>query len=421
MLHSRKTGLAVALAMATALAAWPAASQTLTFVTWQKDDPAYGPWWEEVIAKFQGAREGVTVEMTKVARDDFADTMYTMFAGGTPPDIVHLAAFEYQPFADEGFLDSLDPYIEEAGRSLEGWAGQDVCVWEEETYCINLLYTGYMLAYNEKLLKEAGIEEVPTDWESYIAAAKAATRDTNGDGQPDVYGVGMISAAGTNLMHEMLNFVLDAGGSWTEDGEPAFDSPAVVEGLRRWKQIYTERLTPRDLDGGSVRQLLVEGRVAMQMDGPWIAPILKTAAPEIQPNLKLAKSPFEPPVGGTSNVLAIPSDIDDDRKALVWDFIATATSKEMQKRFAAISGSPAPMPGLDYSAQAAADPNFQLFVEANEAAASAGVDRLPKGLELEFNEVAKIVFREAQRMIVEDLPPEDAAKNIQAEVIEIAS
>ena len=77
----------------------------------------------------------------------------------------------------------------------------------------------------------------------------------------------------------------------------------------------------------------------------------------------------------------------------------------MQERFAAITGSPAPMPGLDYTEEKAADPNFQLFADAKDAAASAGIDRLPKGLETEFNEVAKIVFREAQRMIIEGPPP----------------
>ena len=34
-----------------------------------------------------------------------------MFASGSPPDIVHLAAFEYQQFADQGFMEPLDKWI----------------------------------------------------------------------------------------------------------------------------------------------------------------------------------------------------------------------------------------------------------------------------------------------------------------------
>jgi multiple sugar transport system substrate-binding protein len=116
--------LAGALAASTALTALPLSAETLTFVSWMKDEPGYGDWWNEIVAEFEETHEGVDIEMTRVARDDYANAMFTMFAGGSPPDIVHLAAFEYQPFADEGWLEPLDPWIEQAGMDMEGWAGQ---------------------------------------------------------------------------------------------------------------------------------------------------------------------------------------------------------------------------------------------------------------------------------------------------------
>ncbi|RVV99459.1 sugar ABC transporter substrate-binding protein [Mesobaculum littorinae] len=420
MRHLKKTALALALGTTTALSALPVSAETLTFVSWMKGEPGYGDWWNEVIEKFEAEHEGVEIEMTKVARGDYADTMFTMFAGGTPPDIVHLAAFEYQSFANEGWLETLDPYIEESGLDLEGWAGQDTCVWDGETKCIMLLYTAYILAYNERMLNEAGFDEVPKGWDEFLEAARATTKDTNGDGQTDVYGIGVSSAGGSNMMHDMLHFVLDAGGNWTEDGKPSFDSPGVIEGLRRFKQIYTEGLTPRDAEAGDMRQLLVEGRIAMRLDGPWIYNIIKDAGEDIRDDLKLAESPLDPPVGGTSNVIGMPSDISDERKDLVWDFIQIATSEEMQQRFATLGSSPAPMPGLDYTAEIEADPYFELFETANNKAAEAGIDRLPAGLELEFNEVVKLVFRETQRMLIDDLDPEVAAQNIQKAVERIA-
>ncbi|WP_010139659.1 ABC transporter substrate-binding protein [Oceanicola sp. S124] len=420
MKHLKKTATAAALALTTALTALPASAETLTFVSWMKGEPGYGDWWNEVIAKFEEEHPGTEIEMTKVSRGEYADTMFTMFAGGTPPDIVHLAAFEYQSFAQEGWMENLDPWIERDGLNLDGWAGQGTCEWNGNTNCIMLLYTAYILAYNEKLLADAGIDAVPTDWDSFLAAARAATKDTDGDGQTDQYGVGVASTGGSNMMHDMLHFVLDAGGNWTEDGKPAFDSPGVIEGLRRFKQLYTEGLTPKDAEAGDMRQLLVEGRIAMRLDGPWIYNVMKGAEEGIRENLKLSESPFDPPVGGTSNVIGMPSDISDEKKELVWDFIKTAASQEMQQRFATLGSSPAPMPGLDYSAEIAADPYFELFAKANDAAAAAGVDRLPKGLELEFNEVTKLVFRETQRMLINDLSPEEAAANMQAAVERIA-
>ena len=96
--------LALVLALLT-LSAGGALSQdtTLTFISWQVDEPGVGDWWRTAIEEFEGNNEGVTIDFTKVARPEYADTFLTLFAGGTPPDIVHLAAFEFQQFADAGW------------------------------------------------------------------------------------------------------------------------------------------------------------------------------------------------------------------------------------------------------------------------------------------------------------------------------
>ena len=44
----------------------------------------------------------------------------------------------------------------------------------------------------------------------------------------------------------------------------------------------------------------------------------------------------------------------------------------------------------------------------------AKVDRIPKGLELQFNEFAKMVMEESQRMIIQDLDPKAVAATMQA-------
>ena len=62
-------------------------------------------------------------------------------------------------------------------------------------------------------------------------------------------------------------------------------------------------------------------------------------------------------------------------------------------------------------------PHFDLLLETQQTAAKAGVDRIPLGLEAQFNEFAKIVFNEAQRMVVEDLDPAEVAERIQEQAL----
>ncbi len=396
------------------MTALPALAQNkvLKFVSWQKDERGTGDWWGSVIKEFEATHPGVKIEWTKVERGAFADTMTTLFAGGQPPDIVHLASFEFQKFADNGWLEPLDPYIKNAKLDLKGWAGQDTCTWNKQNVCVMMLYFGYFMAYNEDLLKKEGLE-VPKNYAEFLTAARKLTKDINGDGIVDQFGTGHETrGGGGQYMSEMMNYTLDAGARWTdENGKVTINTPQMIEGLTRWKTIVKQNLTPRDLAAGEVRQLFADGKIALKMDGPWLWPIIQKGKARDQ--IKLTTVPFNPPVGGSSNVLGIASEISPENKKLAWDFIAIATSDKFQSSYATLGASPPPDPRADTTGASKETPHFDLLVKATKAAADAKVDRIPKGLELQFNEFAKMVMEESQRMIIQDLDPKVVAATMQ--------
>lgn len=390
------------------------ADTTLRFLSWQVEDPGYGAWWKAAIAEFERAHPGVKVQFTQVPRDSYADQMTTLFASGSPPEIVHLASFEFQTFADNGWLENLDPWIERAKLDLKGWAGQSRCKWEGDTVCVMLLYYGTILAYNEAMFEAAGLKP-PTSWQEHLAAARALTKDTNGDGLTDQFGLGLTTAGGAGqYLSELLVYVVDAGGAWSNaNGEPTLDTPAMIEALTRWKTLVKEKLTPLDLAAGDVRQLFVEGKVAQRIDGPWLYSIMQKAKPEIREKLKIMAPPGHPPMGGSSNIIAMPSEIDDARKKLVWDFIALVTSADQQRKFAELGASPAPRPGAVPAEITKKVPHFDVLLATMNEASAANVDRIPIGFEAQFNEFSKMIMEEAQRMLVQDLPPAQTAATMQ--------
>ena len=395
-----------------------ASAETLKFVSWQVDESGVSKWWRSVIARFEGEHPGVTIEFTKVDRAAYADTMTTLFAGGQPPHIVHLASFEYQNFAENGWMENLDPWLERDGISIDGWAGQGTCTWNGETACIMMLYFGFMFAYNADILADAGLE-VPTNYDEFLAAARATTKDLNGDGITDQFGTGHETKGGAGqYLTEMLNYVLDAGAYWTDkDGNVTIDTPEMVEGLSRWKTVYNEGLTPRDMSAGEVRKLFADGKVAMRPDGPWLYNTMKQGA--AADSLRITAPPFTPPVGGSSNVLGMASEISDDQKELVWDFIKLAMSPEFQRAYATVGSNTPPSPSADVSGVEEMVPHFAIIVETQKAAAAAGVDRIPTGLEVQYGEFGKMVQEEVQRMLIEDLDPADVVKTMQARAEEI--
>ena len=410
---------AIAGAAMLAASAWvPANAETLKFVSWQVDDGGMGDWWQAAIAKFEDEHPGVEIEFTKVERASYADTMTTLFAGGQPPHIVHLASFEYQNFAENGWMENLDPWLEKDGISLDGWAGQGTCTWNDETACIMLLYFGFMMAYNPEILAEAGVD-IPTNYDEFLAAARATTKDLNGDGITDQFGTGHETKGGAGqYLTELLNYILDAGGYWTDkQGNVTIDTPEMVEGLSRWKTVYNEGLTPRDMSAGDVRKLFADGKIAMRLDGPWLYGTMQKGA--AADTLQVSEPPFSPPVGGSSNVIGMASEISDEQKQLVWDFIKIAMSPEFQRTYATVAGNTPPSPTADVSGVEEAVPHFQIIVDTQQAAAAAGVDRIPTGLEVQYGEFGKMVQEEVQRMLIEDLAPADVVKTMQARAEQI--
>lgn len=406
------TSLALLLS-GTALAPAAMADTTLKFVSWQVDDAGTGDWWKAAIAAFEAANPGVKVEFTKVERSAYADTMTTLFAGGQPPQIVHLASFEYQSFAENGWMENLGPWLEKDSIDLTGWAGQGKCEWNGETACIMMNYFGFIMAYNKKILDDAGLA-VPTDWASYLDVARKTTRDLNGDGIPDQFGTGHETKGGAGqYLTEMLSYILDAGAYWTDaEGKITIDTPQMIEGLTRWKTVVKEGLTPVDLSAGDVRKLFADGKIALKLDGPWLYGTMQKG--EAAADTVMAAPPFSPPVGGSSNVLGMASEIPDEEKALVWDFIKLVMSPEWQTKYATVGNNTPPRPGTDTAGVEATTPHFDLLIQTMTAASDAGVDRIPTGLEIQYNEFSKMVQEEVQRMLIDDLDPADVAKTMQA-------
>lgn len=403
---------ALALLMSASALSPALADTTLKFISWQVDDGGLGEWWKGAIAAFEAEHPGVKVEFTKVERAAYADTMTTLFAGGQPPQIVHLASFEYQPFAENGWLENLDPWMAKDGVDMTGWAGQGKCVWKGETDCVMLSYFGFIMAYNKKILEEAGIA-VPTNWDEFLAAAKATTKDLNGDGIVDQYGTGHETKGGAGqYLTEMLSYLLDSGAYWTDkDGNITIDTPQMVEGLTRWKTVIKGGLTPIDLGAGEIRKLFSDGKIALRLDGPWLYGTMEKGA--AFSDLVVAAPPFHPPLGGSSNVLAMASEIPDEEKALVWDFMKLVMSPEWQSKYATVGKNTPPSPAADVTGVEAEVPHFKLLIETMNEAAAAGVDRIPTGLEIQYNEFGKMVQEEVQRMLIEDLDPADVVKTMQ--------
>ncbi|MDR7544892.1 MAG: extracellular solute-binding protein [Armatimonadota bacterium] len=380
----------------------------LRFPSWQQDEPGVSGWWKEQIAAFERAHPGVRIEFTKVPLAEHTDKLIAQFAANQPPQIVHIPAQTFFPFADRGWLEPLDRLLEETDvkRTYHSLQAKE-CVWKGVTYCVLMLNYGYAWVYNEKLLKATG-RAVPRTVEEYIETLKAMTDAKNGQ-----YGIGIVTLPGFNMVAHIAVFVYGAGGRWTDErGNPSVVTPQVIQGFKWWKEVVLGA-TPIGQESARLRQLVMEGKVASYNDGPWMQGFALRANPDVRPYLRAAPMPFKATMGGPSNVVAIPRAIPDDEKRLVWEFIKSGTTRDAQVKYSVAVGAPAPRQDISIPAEMRKDlPFFDVYVDAAKRA----VSWIPFGLETRASEFIRLVAEHGQRMIVRNEPVERVVQDLQREL-----
>ena len=140
-----------------------------------------------------------------------------------------------------------------------------------EVWAVPLYGMVQVLWYNAQMLEAAGVE-APSTWSELLAAAETLTAD----------GVsGIAVPAGKNLASDQVaySFMLTGGaGNWfTEDGQPNFNTPEVVEAISFYNELL--QFSPEDSANyawGEPQAALNNGSVAMAIEKgqylpPWVA------------------------------------------------------------------------------------------------------------------------------------------------------
>ena len=102
--------------------------------------------------------------------------------------------------ADDGVIAPLDDFLEQSERlSRDDFHKSrygsvlDSATYRNSLWGIPFIGNTYALFCNMDLFAAGGVESPPQTWEQTIEAARAMTRDTDGDGAPDVFGYSQCS------------------------------------------------------------------------------------------------------------------------------------------------------------------------------------------------------------------------------------
>lgn len=196
-------------------------------------------------------------------------------------------------------------------------------------------FAGYanVLAYRTDLYRAAGLEPPKTTAELLAAARRLTDRSKN------VYGFVANGQRGPAVAQDWMQYNSQLGGSiLAPDGKPALNSPANVQSLRVYKQLFDEAAPPGavEFDWGGREESFRQGLVAnMQTWSVGAAGYSDPAKSKIVGKTGIILAPvaegMKPTYGIGGWGLAINADIDQKQQEAAWAWIKWVTSPAIQK------------------------------------------------------------------------------------------
>lgn len=205
------------------------------------------------------------------------DQLLTSYMGGEAPDIVHNDASDLVDFANGGYLADLRELLPDdllADIPESSWEATtfELDSGERGVYGVPFLQEPRVLIANAELLRRSGVRlptvDDPWTWREFEEVSRTLTKDTDGDGRTDTYGVAWSMS---EPVSQSVNLSLSTGGRvFYEDADGEDEvrfgpkDSAVAEVVRR--QVTEDHTAPDNalgMTGSDTLPGFFAGRYAM--------------------------------------------------------------------------------------------------------------------------------------------------------------
>lgn len=309
---------------------------------WQKEGPFSGT--DETTDRVQlrlavEKKYNCKIVVKPVVYDDLVAQITASVMAGTPiADIIAIDTNKFQSLHSKGFL---QPWTAEAKVKDKAWDAITAAFMTRDGKCYGLMSDRYypraVWYFNKTLFQREGLPD-PYDlffrgqwtWDKMLEIAKKATKDTNGDGVIEQWGLvdggwdfreGMIYSNGGELV-KLVN------------GKPVFsaNSPAAIEALTFFQDLglkhkVMQTKPPENPSWDWHGQMFREGKIAMYPSNFWYIDVFTGA--KMQDKWGVVLFPKGPRAkdyssyGGGSNGYSILKGVKDPKYvSMVWNDLA---------------------------------------------------------------------------------------------------
>lgn len=328
----------------------------LTLTLWHGiNPPTNRVIFEQLVAQFNAQQPDIKVQPIYVGQaDQQFPKILTAIVGNSPPDLLWFDSLLTGRLVDLQGIVPLTDWLNQGGRlaNLDPSLLPGMTL-EGELWSVPFTTSNLGIFYRPDLFAEAGITQLPRTWEELAQAAQKLTRDRNGDGRPDQYGLLLPLGKGEWTVFSWLPFWFSAGGEVVNGTVPLL-TQASLGALQFWQQLLQMGVALLSApERGYEQEGFIQGRVAMQITGPWTLGYLsQTGVPFSVMPMPQATRPAT--IVGGANLFLLRTNPRREQAAL-W-FLDYVLGDEFQVAWARQTGA------LPVTQSARQDPEYQAFL-----------------------------------------------------------
>ncbi len=259
----------------------PPNSDTMRLSSWVSS-PSETALFKKTLADFRKRNPDLEFKYEPIP-GNYSEKVQLMLGTNTAPDLFFLKGMTAPSYMSFGILRPLNESIAQTPDfdaddffpfALEAFQFDDI------QYGLPKDFNPYVLFYNKKIFREAGLDTVPTTWQELEQMSRQLTIDKDGDGKMDQYG--FIIEPSVDMV---MPFVYQNGGRFQNpDGSLGITDDAFVEAIEFYHGLYKKGVAtiPQDQGVAWNGDVFGRGTSAMAISGGWLMPFLKDNYPDIE-------------------------------------------------------------------------------------------------------------------------------------------
>lgn len=311
------------------------------------EDP-HGQYVYQYADAFMEQNPNVNIEIQAVSSNDIYTKLASMAT--TPDDLPTLffTSVDQAPTLwDLGLMEDLNNYLDEETLSQFAEGVVDACMLDGQMAFFPIDVQPLAVLYRIDRFEEAGLE-VPTTWDEFVECAKALTADSDGDGEVDQWGFGMVGANNSSGQSRFQAYLWSNGysvvakdeesGEWGSDIDDGF-----LDVFSKWTDMNNEYgVVPvgiTEVDYATAANYFAMGYTSMMLTGSNAIGVAYSSNPELEGKIGSFRIPGDEP-GTMMNAegYALCSSASEEEKAAALEFLNFFITNDSELGFWQSSG-----------------------------------------------------------------------------------